>query len=161
MKIWPLLFNIISLQCNALSPSQFKLSDPFNIEGLFLVPQILVYCLYDAFIAHDDCISVFGTDRSHIRRIWGMRKDFESAFSRSSHGNLWLVGRRRRCPARTEHLESVILAPFLWFPSISASIRLHNMHHLSCALAQDNQSWSPLDYPKRMRPSPSLLNEPS
>ena len=44
---------------------------------------------------------------------------------------------------------------------VAASIRLHTMHRLSCNLAQDNQSWSPLDYPKKLRPSPFLLHEPS
>ena len=39
MKLWPLLFNITSLQGNALSPSLFELSYPFKIEGFFLVPQ--------------------------------------------------------------------------------------------------------------------------
>ena len=48
-------FNIISLQGNALSPSMFKLSYPFKIEGLFLVPKysftasmtpsLLAYCV--------------------------------------------------------------------------------------------------------------------
>ena len=37
------------------------------------------------------------------------------------------------------------------------------MHRLPCDLAQDTcyQSWSPLEYPKRLRSSPSLLNAPS
>ena len=100
MKIWPLLFNIISLQGNALSPSLFELSYPFKIEGIFLVPQLLVYCLYDAFIASIVCTTKIEFQfweqmevrRSHFRRIWGMRKDFKSTFSRSRHGNLWHVG---------------------------------------------------------------------
>ena len=53
--------NIISLQGNALSPSFFKLSYPFKIEDLFLVPQVLVYCLYDAFIASILLINSHGT----------------------------------------------------------------------------------------------------
>ena len=94
------LFNLVSLQGNALNPSLIELSYPFKIEGLFLVPQILVYCLYDAFIASILCTTNLGFQfweqiigrRSHITRIWGVRKDFKSTFSRSSHGNLWHVG---------------------------------------------------------------------
>ena len=105
MKIRPLLFNIISLQGNALSPSLFELSYPFKKQGIFLVPQVLVYCLNDAFIAtkyqtksfsdhrpyNEDEISVFGTDRRQkepYQENMGMREDFKSTFSRSSHGNL-------------------------------------------------------------------------
>ena len=39
MKIRPLLFNIISLQGNALSAALFELSYPFKIEGIFLVKE--------------------------------------------------------------------------------------------------------------------------
>ena len=50
MKIWPLLFNIISLQCNALSPSLFQkrraLPGPASTRVL---PES--WLLYDAFIA--------------------------------------------------------------------------------------------------------------
>ena len=104
MKFWPLLFNIISLQGNALSPSPFELSYPFKIRGLFLVPQVLVYCLYGAFIASILCSTKMGFQfweqievrRSHIGRIRGMRKDFRSTFSHSSHGNLWRKSRTPR-----------------------------------------------------------------
>ena len=41
MKIWSLLFNIIPLQGNALSPSLLELAYPFQIEVFFLVPQVL------------------------------------------------------------------------------------------------------------------------
>ena len=94
------LFNIISRQGNAFSPSLFELSYLFKIRGLFLVPQVLVYWLYDTLIASPPCATKMGflfweqieVWRSHIRRIWGMRKDF------------------------------------LWFPGVAALIRLHNMH---------------------------------
>ena len=64
-------------------------------------PPSTIYCLYDAFIASKLCTTKMGFQlweqikvrRSHIRRIWGMRKDFKSTFSPSSHGNLWRVGR--------------------------------------------------------------------
>ena len=80
-----------NLEGNVLSPSLFELSYPFKIEGLSVVPQVLIYWLYDAFIA-----SILGLQfwepievrRSHVMGIWGMRKDFNSTFSRSSHGNL-------------------------------------------------------------------------
>ena len=95
ITICRLIFNIISLQGNALIPSLFELSYPFKTEGLFLVPQVLVYCLYDAFIASILCTTKMGFQfweqikvRSHIRRIWGMGKDFKSTFSRNRHGNL-------------------------------------------------------------------------
>ena len=82
----PILFNIISIQDNALSLSLFELFYPFKMEGLFLVPRVLVYCLYDAFIASILCTTKMGFQfweqievrRSHIRRIWGMRKYFKS-----------------------------------------------------------------------------------
>ena len=45
-----------------------------------------------------------------------------------------------RCPAKAEHHKSVFIAPFLQFPGVAASFRLHNMHHLLWDLAQDNQS---------------------
>ena len=65
-----------------------------------------------------------------------MRKDLEAAFSYSSHSN-------KRCGlvhyiARAEHFEST----FLFFSSQSANaatiVLLHNMHHLSCELPQNN-----------------------
>ena len=84
------------------SPSLFELVLPFQIKVLFLVLQILVHCCYDAFIASKLCSTKVGFQfweqievrRGHIRRIWGMRKDFESAFSRSSHGNLRRVSKK-------------------------------------------------------------------
>ena len=73
-----------------------------QIEFLYLVLQILVYCCYDALFASKLCSTKVGFEfseqievrRGHIRRIWGMRKDLESAFSRSSHCNLRRVSRR-------------------------------------------------------------------
>ena len=101
IKIWSLLFNLISLQGNALSPSLLELSYPFKIEGLFLVHQVLVYCLYDALIASILWTTKMGFQfweqkevrKSHIRRIWGWGRILRSTFSRSSHDNLWRVGR--------------------------------------------------------------------
>ena len=64
-----------------------------------------------------------------------------------------------RCPARSEHRESVFLAPFLGFPSVAAPIRLHNMHHLSCDFVRDIHHDHPLTIKKRQ--SAFLLNKPS
>ena len=162
MKIWPLLFNIISLQGNALNPSLFKLFYPFKIEGPFSGPLSNVYGLYVDFIASIPYTMKMGFQfwerievrRSHNRRIWGMRKDFKSTFGRSSHGNLWRVSRG------VVLQEQNTASQFLRFPDVAASIRLYNMNCLLCNLAHDNQSWIPIDYPKRLRSSPSLLNEP-
>ena len=101
MKIWPLFFNIIYLQGNVLNPSLFELCYPLKIEDLFLIPQVLIYCLYDTFIASKLWTTKMGFQfweqievrRSHVRRILGMMKYFKSTFSRSSHGILWRVGR--------------------------------------------------------------------
>ena len=48
--------------------------------------QVRVYCLYGAFIASIECTTKVGFQfwvqievrKSHIRRIWGIRKDFKS-----------------------------------------------------------------------------------
>ena len=96
MKIWSLLFNNIPLQGNALSPSLFELAYPFQMEVFFLVPKVLVHCLCDTFNASKLCSTKVGFQfweqievrRGHIRRIWWVRNDFKSAFSRSSHSNL-------------------------------------------------------------------------
>ena len=75
--------------------------------------------------------------RSHIKRILGMRKDFKSTFSRSSHGNLRSVDRvvvlqvwylivfmpdlcHLSYFAKSEQCKSDVLASFLRFPGIFA-----------------------------------------
>ena len=55
-------------QGNALSQSLFELSYHFKIEGLLLVPQVLVYCLYDAFI-----VSVLSTTNMGLDFSFGNR----------------------------------------------------------------------------------------
>ena len=102
MKIWSLLFNIIPLQGNTLSPSLFELAYPFQIEVFFLVLHVLVHRLYDAFIASKLCSTKvgfqfweqIGVRRGPYQENIGVRKDFESAFSHSSNGNLRPVSRR-------------------------------------------------------------------
>ena len=79
MKIGSLLFKIIRLQGNTLSPSLLELDYPFQKEVFFLVPQVLIHCLYDAFIASKLCSTKVGFQFreqtevrwSHIRRKWG------------------------------------------------------------------------------------------
>ena len=102
MKIWPLLFNVIFHQGNALRPSLFELNlYPFKIEGIYLVPKVLDYCLYDDLIDFILLTTKMGFQfwglievrRSHIRRIRDMRKDFNFTFSRSSNSYLWRLGR--------------------------------------------------------------------
>ena len=51
---------ITSLQGNTLSPSLFGLSYSFKIEDLYLVPQVLVYCIFDAFVASIPCTTKIG-----------------------------------------------------------------------------------------------------
>ena len=81
-----------NLQGNALSPSLFEISYPFKIGGLLLVPQVLVYCFYDAFTASILCttklVFQFWEQKVSYQEKRGMRKDFKSTFSRSSHFNL-------------------------------------------------------------------------
>ena len=100
----------ISLQDNALSQSLFELSYPFEIV-LFLFPQVLVYYLYDAFIASILCTKKMGFQfwvqievRRHIGRTWGMRKDFKYTLRCSSHGNLWRVAGALSCKSRTQRV---------------------------------------------------------
>ena len=67
-----------------------------------------------------------------------MRKDFNphSVAAVMATCDMWAG----HCPARAEHRELVFLASFLGFPGVASSVRLYNMHLLSCNLAQDNQS---------------------
>ena len=53
-------FQYNPLQSNALSPTQFEFAYPFQIEVFFLVPQVLIHCLYDAFIASKLCSTKVG-----------------------------------------------------------------------------------------------------
>ena len=67
-----------------------------------------------------------------------MRKDFEAAFSRSSHGRL-ATCEQVHYSSRAERLESTFLSSSSQSPNVAASVLLHNMHRLSCDLPQDNQ----------------------
>ena len=155
-KIWPLLFNKISLQGNALSSSLFELSYPFKLEGIFMVPQVLVYCLYDVFIAFILCTTKMGflileqieVRRSHIKRIWGWGRisNPHSVAAVMATCDEWAGA--FLCKNRTTQVS---------FPRLFLAISWRN--HLNCTVY--HPLWSPLDYPKRLRSSPSMLNEPS
>ena len=68
MKSLPLFFNKVSLHLDAHSPSLFQFAYPFKIEVFVLVPQVLIFCIYDTFIASEIPTTkvslAFGTDRS-------------------------------------------------------------------------------------------------
>ena len=143
MNVWPLLFNIVYPQRNALSPSLFEICYPFKIDGPFLVPQVLVYCLYDAFIASILCTTKIGFQFLNPHSVaaviatcnmWAEALSCKSrtlrvSFPRLFHAIFW----------RSRLNSPVLYAPFILRPC----------------------SRSPLDYPKIFRSSPSLLNEPS
>ena len=90
-----------------------------------------------------------------------MRKDFEFTFSRSSQGNLWRMG--RGVVLQEQNTVSQFSSPL----SCNFSVKLPQFACILCPvycvtlLKISNLKCSPLDYPKRSRPSPSLLNEPS
>ena len=149
-----------------LSPSLFELSNPFKIEGLFLVPQVLVYCLNDAFIASILCTTKMGFqfwEHIEVRRKEPYQEKIgdEEGFQihiQSQQSCQLVTCEQGRCPARAEHRKSVVLPSFLRFPGVATSIRLCNMHRLSCDLLKKINHDHPLT--KRLRPSSSLLNEP-
>ena len=45
-------YNSLDLDLDALSPSLFQFAYPSKIEFI-LVPQVLIYCIYDTFIASE------------------------------------------------------------------------------------------------------------
>ena len=53
MKSLPLFFNIISIHLDALSPSLFQFAYPFKTGVFILVPEVLIYCIYDTFIVSE------------------------------------------------------------------------------------------------------------
>ena len=116
---------------NALSPSLFEVSYPLKIEG---IPKVLINCHYDEDMGDEEGF------RTHIQS----QQSWQLVACGQGH-----------CSARVEHRDSVFLASFLQFHGIATSICLYNIHRLSCEHAQDNQSRSPLDYPKTLMSSPS------
>ena len=121
-------------------------------------PQVLVYCHSFHTVYQEDGILVCGTDRSQKESYQENMGDEEGFQIHIQSRQLVTCGLGIFL---REQQESVFLACIVQFPGVATSIRLHYMHRLSCDLAKDNHSWSPLDYPKRLRPSLSLLNEPS
>ena len=61
-------------------------------------------------------------------------------------------------PARAERLKSIFLSSSSQSPDTATSVLLHNMHHLSCDLPQDNHPWLLPDYPKRGHHPPCWRN---
>ena len=133
----PLFLNIISLYLDALSPITVCFAYTFKMEAFFLVsqvPQQLERC---------ELVNYLIGDRGGGGGVGGegggkgrMRKDLEAAFSRSSHSNLRGVG------------WCIILQvnfPLLFFTISWPLVLLHNMHHLSCYLPQDNPLTTPKD----------------
>ena len=128
MKSLPLFFNVICLHRDALSPSLFQFAYHFKIEFFILVPQVLIYCIHDTFVASEISTTkvsfqLLGTYRSQKGlnlENTGIRKDFVAAFSRSSHGNLWCVSTCiKSCKSRTPRVSFLLL-----FLAISWNSRL-------------------------------------
>ena len=66
--LWELFLNILSLCLDALSTTLFQFAYPFKIEAFFLVPEVLINSICEAFIApknayHEDQFSYLETDR--------------------------------------------------------------------------------------------------
>ena len=138
MKIWPLLFNRISLQVNALSQSAFQLSYPFKNRRPFygppsthLMPLWHFHCFHAVY--HEDGISVLGTDRSqkepYQENLWD-----EGIISNphSVAGVIATCGVQAgalSCKRRTQRIR--LYASFLRFPGAAASIRLYTPKEFS------------------------------
>ena len=88
---------------------------------------------------HEHGISVLGTDKSQNKPYMGDEEGFQIHIQLQQSWQLVAFG-QERCPARAEHSDSVFLISFLRFTGVAVSIRLRNMHRLSCDLVQDNQS---------------------
>ena len=103
-----------------------------------LLPQWLLHCFHTVHL--EDGISVLRTERSQKEPYQENMGDEEGFQILIQSLLLWLLVtcRQGRSPARAEHRESVFLASFLWFSGVTASLRQHNMHLLSCNLA----SWT-------------------
>ena len=109
-------------------------------------PHVLVYCLYDAFTASILCTTKIGfqfweqieSQKEPYQENMRDEEGFEIHIQSQQSWQLVTCG-QGRCPARAEHCESVLLTSFLRFLGVAASFCLHNMHRLSCDLAQDNQ----------------------
>ena len=149
MQIWPLLFNIISLQGNALSPSLFR-SKKKAFPGppsTRLLPLWRLHCFHTVY--HEGGISVLGTDRSQKEpyKIWGWGRIStpHSIAAVMATFDVW-----------AGELYCKIRPPLVSFPRFFLAInwcrRLNSPAKyapFTCNLAQDIQSWPPIDYPKR------------
>ena len=109
----------------------------FSIEAIFFLPQVLVYCLYDAFIVSILYTPKMGflileTDRSKKEPYQENMGDEEGIqiHIQSQHSWQLVMRGQGRCPAsRTP--EPVLLTPFLHFSGVASAIRLHNMRPCS------------------------------
>ena len=94
------------------------------------------------------CEFSFGNRWKSKRAIPGKYEERVQIHIQSQQSWHFVACGQARCTARTENCNSVFQASFLRFPGVVASVRLYIMHRLSCNLAQDNQSYSPLTIPK-------------
>ena len=85
--------HLVHFCSSLLVPSKYKsfLSSSKYSFIAAMTPSLLPNCSTKVVFQFWEQIEV---RRGHIRRIWGMGKDFESAFSRSNHGNLRRLSRR-------------------------------------------------------------------
>ena len=104
------------------------------------LPLCRLHCSQTVF--HKGWILTLGTDRSQQGPYQENMGDEEGLRIRIQSQQSWQLAmcEQAHCHARAEHLESIFLSFFLQFPGTGAAILLHNMHHLSCDLVQDNQS---------------------
>ena len=156
MKSLPLFLHIISLHFDALSPSLFQSAYHFKIGVFILVPKVLIYCIYDTFIASEIPttkvrFSALGKDKCQKGLNLEKTGDEEGLRSRIQSQQRWQLATCEQVhyPARAERLESTFPLLFLTISWRSRLVLLHNMHRLSCDLPQDNQPWLLPDYPKR------------
>ena len=120
--------------------SLFQLSYPFKIESLFLVHQVLIYCLLGAFI-DPYCVTrrwtfslrTYRSQKEPYQENMGDEEGFKIHIQ-SQQSWQFVTYLQGVCPARAEHPKSV------GFPGVTTLIHLHNVSHLSCNLAQDNLS---------------------
>ena len=90
---------------------------------------------------HEDVISVLGTNRSQKEPCQENMGDEEwfHIHIQSQQSRQLVTCQQGCCPARAEHCDTVFFVSFMQFPGVATSIHLHNMHRLTCDLAQDNR----------------------
>ena len=100
-----------NLQGNALSPSLFEISYAFKLGGLFLVPQVLVYCLHDAFIASILCTTKL------VFQFWEQKVSYQENIGDEEGFQIHIQSQQScqlvTCGQGLVHRESVFLASVL------------------------------------------------